>query len=490
MLEIAEVGRTISERAYKRALPDLREALLAAQFDLAKAARGPLLVLLAGIEGGGRSETANRLTAWMDPRHIRTMAFGPRTPEEDAHPIAWRYWRALPARGTIGLFMNAWYREVARYHGRPNGYARFEYLLDEIRRHETMLAADGFLILKLWFHLSPEAAATRLEELQQDRNRLEPVGRARKAMDAYFARRAVWEELLRQTSTPHAPWHIVEGADPRYRDLATGRLVLDALRAAAAPRARRAAPRATRVGAASIGITLLDTLDLDARMTDAQYDDALPALQQKLARLTRRKRFRKHALVLVFEGVDAAGKGGAIRRVTGALDARQYQIVPVSAPNEEEKLYPYLWRFWRHVPRKGGITLFDRSWYGRVLVERVEGYCTPADWHRAYGEINQFEENLVAGDIVICKFWLQVSKGEQLARFRSRQKTAFKQFKITADDWRNRKRWADYRAAANDMIERTSSEIAPWTLVAADDKRCARVQVLQTIVDRLDAALG
>ncbi len=308
-------------------------------------------------------------------------------------------------------------------------------------------------------------------------------------MDAYFARRSASEELLRQTSMPHAPWHVVEGADPRYRDLTTGRLVLDALRAAAAPRARPPAPRATTIGASTPELTLLDTLDLSARISDPQYDELLPSLQQKLARLTRRKRFRKRALVLVFEGVDAAGKGGAIRRVTGALDARWW-IDPVSAPNEEEKLYATR-RFWapgaaqgRHHAVRPQLV---RPRAGRARRELLHALPTR---HRAYGEINQFEENLAAGGIVVCKFWLQISKAEQLARFRARQKTTFKQFKITSDDWRNRKRWNDYRAAANDMIERTSSEIAPWTLVAAEDKRCARIQVLQTIVDRLDAALG
>jgi polyphosphate kinase 2 (PPK2 family) len=194
--------------------------------------------------------------------------------------------------------------------------------------------------------------------------------------------------------------------------------------------------------------------------------------------------------VLVFEGVDAAGKGGAIRRVTAALDARQYVTVPVAAPTDEERAHPYLWRFWRHVPPFGGITIFDRSWYGRVLVERVEGYTTVADWMRAYDEINQFEEQLTEGSAVVVKFWLQISKQEQLRRFRAREKVAFKQFKITPEDWRNRKKWDAYEKAVCDMVDRTSTEIAPWTLVEAEDKKYARVKVLKTIVKRLEAALG
>jgi polyphosphate kinase 2 (PPK2 family) len=193
--------------------------------------------------------------------------------------------------------------------------------------------------------------------------------------------------------------------------------------------------------------------------------------------------------VLAFEGSDAAGKGGAIRRVSGALDARQYAIIPVAAPTEEERAQPYLWRFWRQVPAKGGITIFDRTWYGRVLVERVEGYCAVSDWMRAYGEINQFEEQLVQSGIVVCKFWLQISKDEQLKRFKAREKTPFKNFKMTADDWHNRKKWGAYEQATADMVDRTSTEIAPWTLVEAEDKYFARIKVLNTIVRALERAL-
>jgi polyphosphate kinase 2 (PPK2 family) len=193
---------------------------------------------------------------------------------------------------------------------------------------------------------------------------------------------------------------------------------------------------------------------------------------------------------VVFEGQDAAGKGGTIRRITGALDARQYRVVPIAAPTEDERAQPYLWRFWRHVPRNGWITMFDRSWYGRVLVERVEGFCGEADWMRAYTEINTFEDQLVRHGSVLVKFWLAISEDEQLKRFKEREKTRFKRFKITADDWRNRKRWKYYERAVCDMVDRTSTEIAPWTLVEADNKYFARIKVLRTLCDRLEKALG
>jgi polyphosphate kinase 2 (PPK2 family) len=236
-------------------------------------------------------------------------------------------------------------------------------------------------------------------------------------------------------------------------------------------------------------VKLIRDLDLTQKIDSRTYLRELERLQGRVARLTQHKRFRRRSLVLVFEGTDAAGKGGAIRRIAGALDPRQYQVVPVASPTDEELAHPYLWRFWRQVPRQGGITIFDRSWYGRVLVERVEGLCSESDWLRAYGEINGFETDLVRAVAVVCKFWLQISKAEQLARFRAREKTAFKRFKITADDWRNRERWHDYERAVADMVDRSSTELAPWTLVEAEDKRFARIKILRKVVDRLDQAL-
>ncbi len=206
--------------------------------------------------------------------------------------------------------------------------------------------------------------------------------------------------------------------------------------------------------------------------------------------MLRHKHMRRHALVAAFEGNDAAGKGGAIRRVAAALDPRQYRIVPIAAPTEEERAQPYLWRFWRHIPARGKFTIFDRSWYGRVLVERVEGFCSPADWMRAYGEINDFEEQLVNAGVVVVKFWLAIDQQTQLERFEEREQTPFKRYKITEDDWRNRDKWDDYSQAVGDMVDRTSSEIAPWTLVEANDKRWARVKVLRTINEALEAAFA
>ncbi|MBS1202143.1 MAG: hypothetical protein H6R22_652, partial [Chromatiaceae bacterium] len=245
---------------------------------------------------------------------------------------------------------------------------------------------------------------------------------------------------------------------------------------------------AAPVAAQGENVALIRSLDLTQRLERDAYQDQLEKYQTRFARRVLNKEFRKRSLVLAFEGSDAAGKGGAIRRVTGALDARLYHTVPVAAPTEDERAQPYLWRFWRHVLGHGSILIFDRTWYGRVLVERVEGFCSEADWMRAYDEINEFEEQLARNGAIVCKFWLQISKDEQLRRFEEREQTGFKRFKITPEDWRNRERWEDYERAVADMVDRTSTSIAPWTLVEANDKYFARVKVLRTICDALDAA--
>ncbi len=488
MLESAEIGHKVPKRVYAREEPKLRELLLNAQFDLSQSGRGPLLLVISGVEGGGRGETANKLTEWMDPRHIHVVAFGPRAPEEAARPPAWRYWRSLPPKGKIGILMNAWYNEAMLAHVQGKIDAdQVNTRVQAIREHEQMLTDEGFVLLKFWIHLSKAAQKQRLQELEHDPTTAWRVTREDwNAYRIYNKAHELWESLLRETSTGAAPWHVVEGTDGRYRYLTVGKILLDALRTTLAP--RPATPKhAITPPAPSVidNVKLIRDLDLSKKLPVKDYDRALEKHQGKLATLTRQKRFAKRSLILVFEGVDAAGKGGAIRRVTGALDARQYVTVPVAAPTEEERAFPYLWRFWRNVPRYGGITIFDRSWYGRVLVERVEGYCSVYDWMRAYDEINQFEEQLTRGDAVVVKFWLQISKAEQLRRFKARERSPFKRFKITADDWRNRKKWNAYEQAVCDMVDRTSTEIAPWTLVEAEDKYYARIKVLQTINDSL-----
>lgn len=497
MFESAELGHCIDKQTYDRVVPRLRADLLDAQFDVGALKRFPVLILINGVDGAGKGETVNLLNAWMDPRHILTHAFDTPSDEERERPFMWRYWRALPTKGKIGILFGNWYSDpIVDRVAKRTKIADLDQRIDEINRFERMLADEGVLILKFWFHLSKQAQRQRLKSLEKDgdtRWRVTPEEWQRYKLYDKF--RAVSEHTLRHTSSSHAPWTVVEGADERYRSLTVGRILLDAMKKRLARETKNgrqpvlAAAPLVPLALATDKRDLLHALDLGLKLDKKRFDKELEKHQGQLNLLTRDPRFKLRSLIVVFEGWDAAGKGGAIRRVTAALDARHYTTVSVAAPTEEERSQPYLWRFWRRMPHNGRTIIFDRSWYGRVLVERVEGFCSESDWMRAYAEINDFEDQLVSAGDTVVKFWLHISPEEQLKRFKAREKTRFKRFKITSDDWRNRKRWKDYEHAVCDMIDRTSTEIAPWTLIEAEDKYFARIKILSTLCQRLEQAL-
>lgn len=491
MFEAADLDHKVSKATYSRHERRLREALLQAQYDLLGDGKSAVLILIAGVDGAGKGETINLLNEWMDPRHIEVSGFPPPSDEERARPRLWRFWRALPPKGKIGVFFGAWHTMpiLERVAGDMSASA-FSQRIGEILRFEKMLADEGVLLLKFWFHLSKAQQKRRMTALEKN-----PETRWRVTKDDWkhfrrydkFVR--VSEPFLRKTSTPEAPWRIVPGVDPNYRALSVGRQILAALRARIdVPTAPRMPHRASMPPPID-GLNVIRALDLGQKIGRREYDRALEKWQGRLNRLSRDPRFEQTAAVCVFEGNDAAGKGGAIRRITRALDARFCKTVSVAAPSEEERAQPYLWRFWRHVPKHGFFTIFDRSWYGRVLVERVENLVAEADWFRAYTEINDFEQELTRYGIVVVKFWLAIDQDEQLKRFQAREKTSFKRFKLTDDDWRNRKKWTAYESAVCDMVDRTSTSIAPWTLIEANDKPFARIKVLKTLVQAIEAGL-
>ena len=493
MFESAEIGHSIDKETYEKEVAVLREALLEAQYELKQQARFPVIVLINGIEGAGKGETVKLLNEWMDPRLIRVESFLLPTDEELSRPPQWRFWRRLPPKGTTGIFFGNWYSQMlyARVTGEIKD-SQLDGLINDAERFERMYSDEGALIFKFWFHLSKKQLKERLKALENDPTRswqLSDVDWKQSEVYDKFVRYG--ERVLRRTSRDYAPWYVVEGSDERYRSLTVGRTILESLQAALKRKDRPTPqPHAAPLVSSLDNKGLLDALDLSLKLDKDQYKEQLAKEQARLATLMRDKRFRSHSLIAVFEGNDAAGKGGAIRRVTDALDPRQYRIVPIAAPTEEERAQPYLWRFWRHIPARRQFTIFDRSWYGRVLVERVEGFATDADWLRAYAEINDFEEQLVDYGIVLVKFWLSIDQDTQLERFKERESIPFKRFKITEEDWRNRDKWDQYVAAVGDMVDRTSTEIAPWTLIEANDKRYARVKVLKTINDALEAAYG
>ncbi len=510
MFETAELGQKVTKAEFKEREPILRTRLLEAQARLADAGI-PVIVIFSGVDGAGKGETVNLLSEWMDPRRLVTKAYGSTTREERERPRFWRYWRDLPPKGRIGFFLSAWYHRplIDRVYDKMDD-AALDERLDEIVDFERSLARDGALILKFWMHLGKSQQKRRLRSLEKD-----PLQKWRvtendwKHWRLYDEFIKTSEHIIMRTSTGLAGWRIVEGMDPHYRSLRVSTLLLEALlhrldrideekrrsehpieaAVAAEDDDEPALSPEDALGLAPEGTTVLDRLDLTSALTKGDYKRRLAEGQMRLNKLYRDARERGISTLLVFEGWDAGGKGGAIRRVTRALDARDYEVISIAAPTDEERAQHYLWRFWRHLPRAGRVTIFDRSWYGRVLVERVEGFATVEEWRRAYAEINRFEEHLVGHGTVLLKFWLHISPEEQEARFQARAETPHKRWKLTDEDWRNREQWTNYEHAVHDMVERTSTRTAPWLLIEGNDKMFARVKVLESVCDALHKRL-
>ncbi|CAK0773289.1 Polyphosphate:AMP phosphotransferase [Gammaproteobacteria bacterium] len=495
MFEAAELGRTLSAQDYREEVPLLREQLLQLQDEL-RDANFSVIILFHGVDGAGKGETVNLLNAWMDPRGIVTRAFGDPSDEARERPEFWRFWRELPPKGRIALFLSSWYsRPILDHVYGLTETATFERCLNRIVTFERMLVEDGALLIKCWMHLGKKAQKGRLKSLEKDpRTRWRITQTDWKHFNLYDRFIDASEHVLHRTATGETPWTIIEGYDPNYREITVGRMVRDAIRRhleQSKYHNRSAPPTLTQSftairGGNDASRTVLSHLDMTLAVDKKEdYKGRLEELQGKLNLLFRRAKQQRHSLVVVFEGWDAAGKGGTIRRVTAALDARDYQVIPIAAPTDEEQAHHYLWRFWRHLPQAGRVTIFDRSWYGRVLVERIEGFAPEPTWMRAYSEITDFEEQLHEHNILVVKFWLHVTQEEQLRRFEERKITPYKHYKLTEEDWRNREKWDLYDFAVNDMVERTSTRFAPWTLVEANDKRYARIKVLKTLCDRL-----
>jgi len=537
MFRTAELGRKISKEQYEAIAPRLRMELIELQHAL-RSRSFPVILVFAGVDGAGKNQTVNLINEWLDPRGIVTHAYTEPSDEERERPEFWRYWRDLPAYGTIGLFVRSWYSRpvLDAAYGRISASA-LESRLDRVVAFETALADDGALILKFWLHLSREAQKKTLKKLEKDTHESWRVTEDDwRHYDMYQDFIAAAERTILRTNTSKAPWSIIEGAHAHYRELTVLTQLRDALLRHLAKQERQQAagtmplfdPARPSPGlAAGLAVTdavdggalvrppcspapmslavdggvrtvpvatppqpsVLQGLDMTQSLSKEAYSESMPRARARLNRLFRQAKANGLSSVLVFEGWDAAGKGGAIRRVTRALDARDYQVIPIAAPTDEERAHHYLWRFWRHLGRAGRLTVFDRSWYGRVLVERVESFADEETWRRAYAEINQFETQLIENGIVLVKYWLHITPEVQYARFEQRRAVAYKSWKLTEEDWRNREKWEAYEQAVNDMVGKTSTHMAPWTLVEANSKQHARIKVVETFSTRLEQSL-
>jgi len=495
MFDAAELGQCVSHREFKERELELRTRLLTLQYRTRELARFPVLIDFAGVEGAGKSTAINMLNMWMDPRWIRTIGYQKPTRAEAARPRFWRYWRDLPPKGRIGLYLSGRYSRplLGRvYDGIDE--RQFDNHLSEIIRFEDTLVDDGALILKFWMHLGATQQEERLRELEADPLLSYQVTKEDwNNQEHYDDFIAAAEQLITRTNRGAASWHIVEGGNENYRHLRVGEIIAAELSRHLETQQRKASGELDPVRVASPDIprvnTVFDALDLSLSVPKSAYKEKIKTSQARLGELGRKAQSEGHSTVLVFEGPDASGKGGAIRRTVWSLDARTYRVYQFAAPTEEERAHHYQWRFWRHLPQAGNVSVFDRSWYGRVLVERAEGFATEDEWRRAYNEINEFERQIVEHGILLLKFWLHIDEDEQLKRFKKREKSPYKHWKLTDEDWRNRELWESYEQYGQDVIQYTSTKKAPWILVEANHKQFARLKVLQTVIDHLQERL-
>ena len=494
MLREVDLNKNLTKNEYKEMMDKLAPKFAALQRE-ARAKGLPVMVVFEGWGASGKGTMISRLIQPLDPRGFKVFTIQAENEEEHMHPFLWRFWTKTPAKGRMHIFDRSWYRRViTEQMDAPMDQKRLDAAYHQILSFEEQLSADGTLIIKFFLHISADEQEKRLKKLERSSETKWRVTKADwKHFKQYKAYLPMYDHMLEQTDMSWAPWHVIEATDREYAAVKVMTIVAGMIeerlneeneiesRSYMTERAQEELPGTEE----TMRTTVLDGVDVSLTMTKEDYKKRLSVLQKELTRLQNEMYLKRIPVVVALEGWDAAGKGGAIKRLTEPLDPRGYEVVPTAAPNDIEKAHHYLWRFWRAMPKDGHMTIFDRTWYGRVMVERIEGFCSQAEWRRAYREINQMEQNLTDHGVIVLKFWLQIDKDEQERRFNERMEDPEKQWKITDEDWRNREKWDEYVKAVDEMILRTSTTYAPWTIVEADSKYYARIKILETVVRAL-----
>ncbi|MDR1915341.1 MAG: polyphosphate:AMP phosphotransferase [Synergistaceae bacterium] len=503
MLEKIDLSRKLDKDEYKKVAPPLREKLGELQRQ-ARAANVPVIIVFEGWEASGKGTLMNELILPLDPRGFRVHYI--HSENEDNQNAYWppmrRFWDITPPRGRIGIFSHSWYRSSLDDVGLSPAKAHEAY--EDISSFERQLAQDGCVIIKFFLHISKKEQKLRLKKMDSDSSSTWRVNEKEwRENENYDAKAKKIDEMIQYTDKSYAPWTLVESHDKRHatvKILATVASMIEKKmeeieshsldeRSQETGETLEVLDRISGLAGSTLAPSVLKNLDLKKKLSQAEYDAKLPKLQNRLRELQYQLYKVRRPMVIAFEGMDAAGKGGCIKRLTQKLDPRGYQVSPTASPNDWERAHHYLWRFWTAFPKAGHIGIYDRSWYGRVLVERVEGFALESEWRRAYGEINEMEAQWSRYGAIIVKFWLHVDEEEQMSRFKERQEIPEKNWKITDEDWRNREKWPLYEESAEEMMLRTSTTYAPWTIVEANDKFYARIKVLKCAVSAAENSL-
>lgn len=453
-----------------------------------KEAKLPVIVLIEGWGASGKGSVIGRIINTMDPRFFKVETISKVSEDEARKPFLYRYFRRIPEAGRFTFFDSGWIEELANELSEEGDSEVLEERIDSVNKFERTLCDNGYVVMKFFMHISEKEQRKRLEALEEDKNTKWRVSKADKRQnrhyDEYFDN---YSRLMKKTNQSIAPWYVINATDKKWAELQILEFLNEGIDTALLNHGK-AVPILQNTYALE-KMPLLKDIDLNKELTEEEYRAELKFCQDRLSELHNIIYRKKIPVIIAYEGWDAAGKGGNIKRVTSALDPRGYEVFPIASPEPHEKNRHFLWRFWTRLPKDGHIAIYDRTWYGRVMVERLEGFCSENDWRRAYNEINEFERELYDWGAIIIKFWVQIDKDTQLERFTDRQNTPEKQWKITDEDWRNREKWDLYEEAIDEMIKKTSTDFAPWHILESNDKKYARIKALRTVIAAIEERL-
>ena len=502
MLRNIDLSVRMKNKEFKSEMRVISERMTELQ-QIIKEKNIPVMIVFEGWSSAGKGTYISKVLHPLDPRGYNVYTYGKANEDIVMRPFLWNFWIKTPAKGRIAIFDRSWHRTLLpeSLDNRPLSEKELLGFYDDVIAFERQLTNDGTLIIKFFLHISQSEQKERFDNLldnpetewRVDATDISQNYNYEKYLDYY-------SDMIKQSNPEYSQWCIIEANDMNFATHKICKTIIEKVEAAIEAQTA-AAESADSENAAMEAEDALDTkpinavssilgsVDLDKALKRKDYLQQLSYYQEKLSRLGYLMYSKRRPVVIVYEGWDAAGKGGNIRRLTEYLDPRGYEVVPISAPTQNELSQHYLWRFWKAVPKDGHFTIYDRSWYGRVMVERIEGFCTEAEWKRAYDEINEMELHLHNHGTIMFKFWLHIDNDEQLLRFNDRQSDPLKQFKITDEDWRNREKWDEYRIAVDEMLHRTSTPWAPWTVVESNDKQYARIRTLKLVADTLEQQL-